>query len=85
MTQAPQNDMEKEFEGTGSTLTWEDAYAIAQALIASHPDMALEDVSLGMIYRWTVELPDFSDDRQLANEAILASIYQEWLEEVNPI
>jgi len=63
-------------------LTWEDSYAIALALRALYPDVELEEVSLNMIYRWTLALPDFEDDRELANEAILAAIYQEWLEEV---
>lgn len=66
-------------------LTWEDSYAIALALHRQHPEIALEHVSLGMIYRWTVELPEFSDDRALVNDAILQAIYQEWFEEVNPL
>jgi FeS assembly protein IscX len=69
----------------GFPLIWEDSYAIAKALQEKHPAVRLEEVSLGMIYRWTVELPEFSDDRELANEAVLASIYQEWFEEVNPL
>jgi FeS assembly protein IscX len=63
-------------------LTWEDSYAIALALRSRHPDVNLEDVSLGNIYVWTVELPNFLDDRELANDAILSAIYQEWFEEV---
>ena len=63
-------------------LTWEDSYAIARALKEKYPDIDLQDVSLNMIYKWTVELPEFSDDRELANETILAFIYQEWVEEV---
>ena len=66
-------------------LTWESPYAIALALRCKHPKVDLEQVSLGMIYRWTVELPEFSDDRELANEAILAAIYQEWFEEEYPL
>ena len=62
-------------------LTWEDSYAIALELRRRHPHIDLEEVSLGMIYQWTVELPEFSDDRSLANELILQSIYQEWYEE----
>lgn len=62
-------------------LTWEDSYAIARALMEKYPDFDLQDISLNMIYQWTVELPEFLDDRQLANETILALIYQEWLEE----
>lgn len=68
-----------------SSLTWDDSYAIALALVERHPDIRLEDVSLGMIYQWTVELPVFVDDKELANDSILAAIYQEWFEEVNPV
>jgi len=63
-------------------LTWEDTYAIARALNALHPTLNLEEVSLGMIYRWTIELPEFADDPAMANDAILSAIYQEWFEEV---
>lgn len=66
-------------------LSWEDSYAIALALRAAHPDINLEDVSLAMIYRWTLALPEFRDDSELANESILSAIYQEWYEEVNPL
>jgi FeS assembly protein IscX len=68
-----------------SLLSWDDSYAIALALRASHPGVALEDISLGMIYRWTLELPDFEDDHELANDSVLAAIYQEWFEEVNSV
>lgn len=64
------------------TLTWDDSFAIAQALRASFPCIDLEEVSLNMIYRWTLALPGFDDDPQLANDAVLAAIYQEWFEEV---
>lgn len=66
-------------------LTWEDSYAIALALRRAHPEAELEQLSLGDIYRWTIALPGFCDDRELANEAILSAIYQEWFEEENPI
>ncbi len=66
-------------------LSWEDSYAIALALIEQHPNIKLEEVSLGMIYRWTLALPQFSDDPELANDSVLSAIYQEWYEEVNPI
>jgi FeS assembly protein IscX len=67
------------------TLTWDDSYAIARALQAEHPAVNLEQVSLNQIYRWTVALAEFDDDPQLANDAVLAAIYQEWFEEVNPV
>ena len=66
-------------------LTWDDSYAIALALCESHPDVRLEQVSLEMIYRWTLALPGFQDEGELANDAIISAIYQEWLEELNPI
>ena len=66
-------------------LTWEDSYAIALALRKRHQEISLEQVSLGMIYRWTLDLPEFGDDRELANEAILQAIYQEWFEQEYPL
>jgi FeS assembly protein IscX len=66
-------------------LTWDDSYAIALALRAQYPHIELEQVSLGMIYRWTRALPDFEDDPELANEAVLTAIYQEWYEEATPL
>ncbi len=66
-------------------LTWDSPYAIALALIERHPDVDLEQVSLNMVYAWTLALPGFDDEPALANDAILAAIYQEWYEEVNPV
>jgi FeS assembly protein IscX len=62
-------------------LTWEDSYAIALALREKYPEVDLEEVSLNMIYRWTMALPEFEDDEELANESILRAIYREWYEE----
>ena len=67
------------------TLTWEDSFAIARALMKSHPQAIVEEVSLNMIYAWTLALPNFADDPELANDGLLAAIYQEWFEEVNPL
>ena len=61
-------------------ITWEDSFAIAKELRSQHPDVNLEDVSLEMIYEWTLQLPGFDDDPELANDSILNLIYQEWLE-----
>ena len=66
-------------------LTWEDSYAIALALIQRHPQVQLENVSLDMVYRWTIELPNFTDEIELVNDSILSAIFQEWFEEVNSI
>lgn len=66
-------------------LYWDAIYEIVLALKASQPQQTLEDVSLGDIFRWTVALPNFADDPELANDEILAAIYQEWFEEINPV
>lgn len=63
------------------TLDWESTYAIALALKAAHPEADLMDVSLNMIYAWTLALENFEDDAALANDQILAAIYQDWFEE----
>jgi FeS assembly protein IscX len=62
-------------------LHWEATYAIALALKAKHPQTDLQNVSLQMIFDWTVALPEFEDDPSLANDGILAAIYQDWFEE----
>lgn len=64
-------------------LTWEDTYAIARALMARHGEVDFALVSLNDIYTWTVSLPEFDDDLQLSNDAILMAIYREWYEEAN--
>jgi FeS assembly protein IscX len=66
-------------------LSWDDSYAIALALSTQHQTINLEEVSLGMIYHWTLELQNFKDDAELANEEILSAIYQEWFEEANSL
>jgi FeS assembly protein IscX len=68
-----------------NTMTWEDSFSIAQALKHLYPDLDLKVVSLEHIYHWTLNLPGFDDDPELANENILNDIYQEWYEENNPI
>jgi FeS assembly protein IscX len=62
-------------------LSWDATYAIALELKRQHADQSLDDISLRQIYLWTIALPDFSDDPTLANEDILADIYQVWYEE----
>jgi FeS assembly protein IscX len=67
------------------TLNWESIYAIALALHAAHPTADLTDVSLSMIYDWTLALEGFDDEPALANDEILSAIYQDWFEHLNPI
>jgi FeS assembly protein IscX len=63
------------------TLNWEGTYAIALELRKQHPDVNLEHVTLGQIYKWTLQLSEFEDDPSLANDDILYTIYQDWFEE----
>lgn len=63
-------------------LNWESIYAIALALKEAHPGVDMQNVSLQMIFNWTVTLPNFEDDPALANDDILAAIYQDWFEEI---
>ncbi len=64
---------------------WDAIYEITLALRAKFPEQELEAVSLGDIFNWTTALVNFADDPQLANDDILAAIYQEWFEEINPL
>jgi FeS assembly protein IscX len=63
------------------TLTWESTYAIALELRRQHREVNIENVTLGQIYNWTLQLSEFEDDPSLANDDILYAIYQDWFEE----
>ena len=52
--------------------------------MASHPAVDLENVTLAMIQDWVLALPEFADEPALVNDELLAAIYREWYEEVNP-
>ncbi len=67
--------------GRGERLYWDSSYAIAIRLMEAHPDTQLAEVTLGQLYEWTLALPDFADDPELANDELLQAILQEWLEE----
>ena len=62
-------------------LYWDSTFAIARRLKALYPDVDLGTLTLNMIYNWTIALPEFSDDPQLANDELIQAILQEWLEE----
>ncbi len=65
-------------------LNWEATYAIALALKEKFPKIDLQQVSLQQIYQWSIALEEFDDDPMLANDDILARIYQDWFEETLP-
>ena len=66
-------------------LNWEASFEIAKRLEQEHPTEKLEEVSLKDLVDWTVALPDFADDPELANDDVLSAIYQEWYEEKDPL
>ena len=61
-------------------LYWDASYAVALRLREAHPGADLEAVSLEMIYNWVLALPGFADEPELANDELLAAIYQDWYE-----
>ena len=66
-------------------ISWDDSYTIAQELRKKYPNVRLDEVSLNMIFEWTLDIPGFDDDPDMVNDEILLSILQEWYEEVNPV
>ena len=62
------------------SLDWESSYGVALELRRRHPTANLPEVTLGEIFHWTLELPEFTDDPAMCNDEILQSIYQEWYE-----
>jgi FeS assembly protein IscX len=66
-------------------LYWDGAFAIARRLMAVQPNADLNEITLNMIYNWTIALPEFKDDPALANDELLEAIYQEWYEETHPL
>jgi FeS assembly protein IscX len=64
-------------------LHWDDAYAIALALIERHPQVDPLSVEWQVLHRWVVELPDFNDEPTLKHLGWLQDIQQEWYEEVS--
>ena len=70
---------------TDKPLYWDAIYEIVLALQASYPDEELDNLSLQHLFERVTALPNFADDPALANDDILAAIYQEWFEENNPI
>ena len=66
-------------------LYWDAIYEVVLALKVHYPHETLDALSLGELFQRVVALPGFADDPELANDEILAAIYQEWFEEINPV
>ncbi len=63
-------------------LTWKETEDIAFALIDAHPDQDPLKLSFPKLRQLVIELPDFADNPDGSNEAILEAIQMAWYEEV---
>jgi FeS assembly protein IscX len=64
-------------------LYWDDAYAVALALMERHPQVDPLGVDWETLHHWVTELPDFSDDPDFVHRGWLRDIQKEWYEEVS--
>jgi FeS assembly protein IscX len=62
-------------------LIWKDAEEIAWALLDRYPDQNPLLLSFPKLQKMVTELPDFADNPQTSNEAILEAIQMAWHEE----
>jgi FeS assembly protein IscX len=62
-------------------LTWDDAEAIALALLEKFPDLDPLTIRFTDLHKWVTELEDFGDDPKGSNEGKLEAIQMCWLEE----
>lgn len=63
-------------------IVWTDSLEIALALCDKFPDVDPQTVRFTELYRWVMELPEFSDDPKRCNEKILEAIQMAWMEEL---
>lgn len=68
-----------------SKLYWDASYEIVLCLMTAYPDIDVEAVGIEQLYQMIVALPDFADDPELVNNAILNAILREWYEEVSTL
>ena len=64
------------------SLYWDSTYEIVLALMEVYPDAELESLSLDDLNRRIIQLPNFDDDPDLVNDAILKGILRDWYEEI---
>ena len=64
-------------------LYWDGTYSIVLELMEQYPEQEVSQIGLEQLYRMVITLPNFDDDPELANDAILEDILAEWYEEVN--
>lgn len=64
-----------------SALYWDATYEIVLALMDAHPEFDVDRVGMQELFQMIIQLPNFADDPDLANEGILRAILREWYEE----
>lgn len=69
-------------EHLDAPLYWEANYEIVLALRERYPHVLLEELGIEELHRMIVTLPQFADEPNLGNEAILQAILCEWYEEI---
>lgn len=62
-------------------MKWTDAQQIAEMLYDSNPALDPKTVRFTDLHQWICQLPDFDDDPNKSNEAILEAILLKWLDE----
>ena len=62
-------------------LRWSDVQAIAEALYDANPDLDPLTLSFVRLHAMVTALPEFDDDPERSNDAILEAILQAWLDE----
>ena len=62
-------------------LRWSDVYDIAIELEERYPDKDNVNLRFTDLHQWITNLPDFEDDPEASNEAILEAIQMAWIEE----
>lgn len=64
-------------------MKWIDSREIAIELVEKFPDVDPKTVRFTDLYRWVMELDDFSDDPTHCNEKILEAIVLNWMDEAD--
>jgi len=64
-----------------NTFDWDDAEEIGIQLADKFPDQNPLAVRFTDLHKWIIELPGFTGDPKLSNEAKLEAIQMAWLEE----
>ena len=64
-------------------LYWDDAYAIALALIECHPEVDPLSINWETLHCWVIDLAEFADEPSLEHLGWLQDIQKEWYEEVS--